>query len=190
MGVWRQTSCDYYEYTNQLLQQCIDQRKITEFQVTGRSIAEYINQYLQMRLQGLELYDKEDKKQGIKITLSTLSLLHLSLSTNEELRQHFSEMDDIDPTREEFYWMSGYYLSSERDTYAITDRMVQVTQLAAEVLTPKGYKMLNALDLSAAWTYDTATQFDGMHIIGPPMKMIISKFFHYICQDIVPGSRI
>jgi hypothetical protein len=68
--------------------------------------------------------------------------------------------------------------------------MVQVTQLAAEVLTPKGYKMLNALDLSAAWTYDTATQFDGMHIIGPPMKMIISKFFHYICQDIVPGSRI
>jgi hypothetical protein len=38
--------------------------------------------------------------------------------------------------------------------------------------------------------YDVATQFDGMHLIGPPMKLIITKFFHYLCKDHVEGSRV
>ena len=37
--------------------------------------------------------------------------------------------------------------------------------------------------MSAAFTYDTATQNDGMHIIGPTMKMIITKIFHFLCLD-------
>ena len=50
-------------------------------------------------------------------------------------------------------------------------------------MVPKGHKMLNAFDMSAAFTYETATQFDGMHIVGPPMKMMITKLFHHICTE-------
>jgi hypothetical protein len=49
---------------------------------------------------------------------------------------------------------------------------------------------LQVYDLTAALSYDTATQADGMHIIGPPMKMAITKLFHHLCGDFVEGSRL
>jgi hypothetical protein len=44
--------------------------------------------------------------------------------------------------------------------------------------------------MTAGFAYDSATQFDGMHFIGPPMKMIMTKLFHHICADTVEGSRL
>ncbi len=41
--------------------------------------------------------------------------------------------------------------------------------------------MLSALDLTAAFSFDTATQQDGSHMIGTPMKMIITKLLRYMC---------
>ena len=55
------------------------------------------------------------------------------------------------------------------------------SDIALEVLGPKNYHMLNLYDMTKAFSYDTATQMDGLHIIGPPMKMAISKLFHYVC---------
>jgi hypothetical protein len=42
--------------------------------------------------------------------------------------------------------------------------------------------MITAHDMSAAMTFDTAGQKDGMHINGPPAKMILTKLFHYLCS--------
>jgi hypothetical protein len=41
-----------------------------------------------------------------------------------------------------------------------------------------------------AFTYDAATQNDGMHIIGGPMKMLATKLLHHVCQDAVEGSPV
>ena len=37
--------------------------------------------------------------------------------------------------------------------------------------------------------YDTSGQADGMHIIGPPMKAIVTKLFHHMCSKAVAGTR-
>jgi len=36
--------------------------------------------------------------------------------------------------------------------------------------------MINAYGMTAAMTYDTATQHDGMHIAGPPMTLSLLWF--------------
>lgn len=41
-----------------------------------------------------------------------------------------------------------------------------------------------------AFTYEAATQNDGMHFIGPPMKMIVTKLFHHLCHDVVNGTPL
>jgi hypothetical protein len=46
------------------------------------------------------------------------------------------------------------------------------------------------LSFFPAFTYDSATQMDGMHIVGPPMKMIVTKLFHYVCKDVVDGMIV
>ena len=44
--------------------------------------------------------------------------------------------------------------------------------------------MLNGFDVTAAFTFDTDGQGDGMHITGPPIKVVVMKFFHHLCQTI------
>jgi hypothetical protein len=76
------------------------------------------------------------------------------------------------------------YISSEREYEARGPIQVLKSQIARDVLEPRqNYRMLNFYDMTAAFTYDTATQGDGMHIIGPPMKMVRTKLFHYVCVD-------
>ena len=61
------------------------------------------------------------------------------------------------------------------------DRSLLFSQMEYDALVPKGYKMINGFDVTAAFTYDTAGQFDGMHIVGPPIRSIVTKFFHHLC---------
>jgi hypothetical protein len=49
---------------------------------------------------------------------------------------------------------------------------------------------LTSLSCFLAFTYDSATQMDGMHIVGPPMKMIVTKLFHHVCKDVVDGMLV
>ena len=78
--------------------------------------------------------------------------------------------------------MTGFFITSE------LSRMDKANHFANKTL--QGYKMPNAFDMSAAFSYDTATQLDGLHIIGPPMKMMVTKIFHHVCKDAVEGSRL
>jgi hypothetical protein len=52
------------------------------------------------------------------------------------------------------------------------------------------HSMASNTCLTVAFTYDSATQMDGMHMIGPPMKMLVTKLFHHLCSGIVPGSTV
>jgi len=183
-GNWQHDSgCSYSEYTDEQLQLCVDRRKLYGFEVEGSSIATYMNEYLSQRLKNITLYDNNNQTDGTKITLSSFSLLH-----KMDDRQKWEDMLKLQrnitqSSKEEFYWFNGSFLSSERDLWAFVSIMPDFNLMAEKILQPKGYKMLNAFDMSAAFTYDIATQSDGMHIIGPPMKMIVTKFFHYLCSS-------
>ena len=186
-GQWvHKSNCMYSQFTNDQLQQCIDRRKLYGFEIDGRSIAEIMRVYLGQRLQNITTYDNEKYGDGTKVSMTTLALLHICQYPDDvnPLEEKLKDMPDISSSKsEEIYWVSGYFLSSEREVWCTSHRMKEFNLQADKILRPMGYKMINAFDLSAAMTYDTANQADGMHISGPPMKMIITKFFHYICSE-------
>ena len=62
--------------------------------------------------------------------------------------------------------VTSAYLSSEREINAYVGRMEAIDRLSYPIMKAKGYQMIDMHDMTPAFTYDTATQFDGMHIIG------------------------
>ena len=183
-GDWKHDSgCSYSEFTDDQLQTCVDQRKIYEFGVEGESIASFLRLYLTMRVKNIKLYNNTNSGNGTKVTLSTFGMSHFCPQPTDKLRTRFKNERNISasPLKAEFFRVNGYFLSSERELLCTSSRMMQFNRIGEEILQSKGYSMINAFDMSAAFTFDTATQNDGMHIIGPVMKIIITKLFHYLC---------
>ena len=180
-GYYELYRCRYHvEYTDEQLQICIDERKIYKIDGSGQSIWHFLRQYLYHRISHLKLYDNE-AMDGLEIHLSSLQLTHEPLNT---LRTKLMEERPVlDSHRIEFYWVNSVYMSSEREQEARGAVQLMKSAIAQDVLGPRNYYMLNLYDMTKAFTYDTATQMDGFHIIGPPMKMLISKLFHYMCYN-------
>ena len=181
--VWKPYACDYIELTDAELQTCVDTQQLGAIERHGASVSEFLNEYLQQRLHNIRMVDG-----GRTITLSTLALLHKIGVPDSDFLDHedFSILNNTEQ-KDDVFWVSGYFLSSERAVHGHVDRMEWSNRKVAERFPDS--QMLNAFDLSAAFTYDTATQMDGMHIIGPPMKMIITKLLHHLCRDVVPTAR-
>jgi hypothetical protein len=183
-GTYQQYHCRYQQYTDPELQQCIQERKITKIDGSGDSIWYFLVQYVQQRIQNLTLYD--NGSEGLEIHLSSLSLLHHSVRT---LNESLHDLPMVNPKQLESYWINSLYISSEREHEARGPIQLVKSGIAHEILGTKHYRMLNLYDMTAAFTFDTATQMDGMHIIGPPMKMLITKLFHYMCLNTTVSQR-
>ena len=178
-GYWQRDDCDYLEFTTQELQECITERKISSIEVLGNSIAHFFNRYVEQRTRDIVFYSVDDE--SIEVYANTLSLLHISTNSKEDLVEYFQEADE-DP-RHENYFLGTFYQSSERDTYSFTDYQAFVHNVAEPILLEKNWTILDGYGPSAAFTFDTAAQNDGMHLIGPPMKTLITKFFHHMCYS-------
>jgi hypothetical protein len=50
--------------------------------------------------------------------------------------------------------------------------------------------MINGFDIGAEFAFDTVGQADGMHINGPPIKAIVTKFFHYLCRGVLSSDSL
>jgi hypothetical protein len=141
-----------------------------------------IRGYLTQRFENITLYNNTELGGGTKVTISTFQMLHYCSLPDSALKKAFADARNISEN-EEFLWVSGYFLSSERELACFASRIKEFSMWGEEILTPKGYKMINAYDMTAAMTYDTAAQHDGMHINGPPLRMILTKILHYLCSD-------
>ena len=178
-GKWKRCSgCTYSEFTDVELQQCIDKRKLYGFNVEGKSIAEMIQGYINQRLRNISLYNNTEFDDGTIVTISTFKLLHYCYFP-EEVTTLFQNMPNVSENQE-FFWVNPMFLSSERETICFNSQLIKYSAMGKNCLTPKGYKMINAYDMSAAMTYDTAAQKDGMHINGPSMRMILTKILHFL----------
>jgi hypothetical protein len=189
MGVWRQYGCDYYDYTDAQLQQCFDAKKVTEIKYDGASVADSFKQNVLLRLQNIQFYNGTDNG-AISVTLSTLMFLHLATKTDTEIRTRFASMKNLNNTREVWYVANGFYLTSEREIHCTKARMRRLNYLVEDVMLSKGYNMLSAFDVSEAVSYETAGQFDGMHLMGPAMKTVTVKLFHHLCHDVITGTPV
>jgi hypothetical protein len=198
-GVWRPYRCDYLEFTKDQLQSCITEHRISIMDVYGHSIAAMLKEYLHQRLEGIVMYPPTTAEPtGTTIVLTTLGALHWAGGSDDDLAR--TAQEEMQTLRHKYgkeamvYLVPGFFLSSERAMQIHVDRMQLVNSLVLEPLssneTTTTVILLEAFDLSAAFTYDTAAQNDGMHIIGPTMKMIITKLFHHMCADTTTGSRV
>jgi hypothetical protein len=177
-GHWKHDSgCKYFQYTNIELQQCIDSSKLYGVKVEGHSTASMVNGALLKRFENITFYNND---LGPQVKLTTYSLLHYCHNP-QGVKDYFENQAPNVAENEEFLRVSGCVLSSEREILCTSSRMRQYSIWGDHYLTPKGYNMINAYDMTAAMTYDTAVQHDGMHIQGPPLAMILTKIFHYLC---------
>merc|ERR1712029_1093487 len=147
----------------------------------GASISNMLTGYLNQKLKGIEMTGDRS------IFLDTLKMPHLLWHNNvEKHRQKLEdEFPDVSAAADEHYWLTGFYITSEREPHTQVDRSLQYSKIAWDVLAPRGYRMINAFDVTAAFAFDTDAQSDGLHIDGPPSKVIVTKLFHHLCRDVM-----
>jgi hypothetical protein len=188
-GKWENYQCDYMELLDTELQYCINHRRIVSIQTEGDAIGDYIGDYIRQRLAHIRFFDAEKNNTKVEDTLNvTLDTLNATYLMGHGTREQWkSEFKNKPPPKswEERYWVESMYISSERSPYVTAAKAEWINQDAQDLLTTLGYRKISAFGMSAAFTFDSATQMDGLHIIGPPMKMIVTKLFHYMCKDYV-----
>eukprot|EP00956_Cyclotella_meneghiniana_P024094 scaffold48051_cov43-Cyclotella_meneghiniana.AAC.7 len=178
-GSWESYNCVYHDTTNDEIQECVSKKNISNIDVMGKSISNILKLYLSQRIQNITLAN--DAPGSKKVILDSLQMPHLIWGKNqEEYLSHLSSLPNVTEDVEH-YFVTGFYYTSEREPHVQIDRSLAYSQMAWEILLPKGYKMLNAFDVTAAFSFDTAGQFDGLHILGPPIRTIVTKLFHHLC---------
>eukprot|EP00804_Cyclotella_cryptica_P026256 CCRYP_019842-RA/>CCRYP_019842-RA protein AED:0.04 eAED:0.04 QI:241/1/1/1/0.75/0.6/5/196/808 len=186
-GKWELKGCMFRDMGDNEIQQCIDAKNITAITTDGASIKAVLDGYLAQKLQNINMTNATSVgDEGRTISLSTLKMPHLlwAYPLDEHRKKLETEFPDVTDNKNEYYFMTGFYYSSEREPHVQVDRSLQFSQMAYDILSKKGYKMLNAFDVTAAFAYDTDGQGDGLHITGPPIKTVIMKFFHHLCQTV------
>jgi hypothetical protein len=153
----------------------------------GASIARYIRKYLELRLKNITMHDASDPD-AIEVTIDTLNLLNLNGAVSM-LENRINQMPVVGKN-EEYYWVTISFLTSERETHVNVRCMDVFNHHVPTILEPKRYKMINTFEMCAGFAYESTTQFDGMHFIGPSMKMLMTKVFHHISAGTVEGSRL
>ena len=186
-GSWQPYSCRYLEFSTRQLQECVTKRKIASFTHKGTSVADFMNNFVQYRLMNVTLYPEKSDPEAIDVVFDTLGLLHKN-GPDGSFEQELAEVP-IAPQTEEHYWVSPFFLSSEREVHTHLKRMERYNDVLPAIVMQKRYRTINAFDLTAAFTFDSATQNDGMHLIGPPMKAIVTKLFHHVCAQVSSSNN-
>ena len=181
-GTWEQYSCQYKEWTTSQLQECITKKNISSITTAGASISLIVSDYLRIRTRGLHFPNSTENT--IEISIDTISFPHLlwHMST-EELISHLSALPVATPLKQK-YWLTSFYISSEREQFVHNGRARVYTEVAEPILKAKGWIELNMYDVGAAFAFDTTGQMDGLHLLGPPIKVLMTKLFHHLCQDL------
>jgi hypothetical protein len=156
-GWWKQYSCQYREMGDSDIQNCIDQKNISSIEVRGASLKTVVETYLSQKLQNINMTNGTNNV----VVIDTLKLPHVVWHNGiEEHRKNLERYANITIKRGpiEYYFLSGFYFTSEREPHVQVDRSLQFSQAAYNILTAKGYKMINAFDVTAAFAFDTDGQ--------------------------------
>jgi len=139
------------------IQQCIDLKKISKIELRGASIKEVVDSYMSQKLQNINMTTDTNNT----VVFDTLKIPHLvwRKGINEHRISLMNDFPNVTADSEqEYYFMTGFTVTFEREPHVQIDRMLQFSKMAYDVLAPKGYKMINAFDVSAAFAFDTDGQ--------------------------------
>ncbi len=156
-GWWKSYTCDYREMGDANIQQCIDLKKISKIETRGASLKAVVDSYLSQKLKNINMTTNSSNI----VVLDTLKMPHLlwHKSVNEHRNDLMNDFPNVTADGEqEYYFLSGFTFTSEREPHVQIDRSLQFSKLAYDILVPKGYKMINAFDVTAAFAFDTDGQ--------------------------------
>ncbi len=155
-GWWKSYTCDYREMGDADIQRCIDLKKISKIETRGASLKSVVDSYLSQKLQNINM-----TTDGKLVVLDTLKMPHLLW--HKSVQEHRNDLANDFPNvtadgGQEYYFLSGFTFTSEREPHVLIDRSLQFSMIAYDILEPKGYKMINAFDVTAAFAFDTDGQ--------------------------------
>jgi len=183
-GTWvPYEKCRYHLLTSSDLQKCVTKKKISSITTIGVSIAKFLRVYVNQRNEDIQLHRGSD---GVQVEINTLKLPHLIWHESyKTIKDEFERFEAADATTLK-YFLSGMYISSEREAHVLDDHASYVSDtISSPILKGKGWKEVYWHDISAAFTYDSATQGDGLHVVGVPMKQIWTMVMNDICNDVL-----
>jgi hypothetical protein len=153
MGVWRNYRCNYMEYNNNQLSECLVKLKIAKLTTWGDSIARDMGYYFRIRTEHLTFYNSS-LPDAREVLVLSLQWPHLIWHMNET--QYREKLTSLYPSLSNNservgIAVSPYLVTSEREQYIHMERAIRFAQVSEEVLLQRGYQMINAFDLSAAF---------------------------------------
>ena len=156
-GKWEPYKCQYHDMGDNEIQQCVNKKSIARIDLRGQSIRNIISGYLEPKLRNIKMMNETS---NLVVTLDTLAMPHLLWG--QSVDEYVATLRDFPnvptDTEIESYIVTGFYYTSEREPHVTVDRSLQYSKLAFDILNPKGYKMINAFDVTSAFAYDTDGQ--------------------------------
>ncbi len=156
-GFWQPYQCQYLEMGDNEIQQCVDRKQISSISLQGASIKQILMSYMSQKLQAIKMTTAGNRT----VFLDTLKMPHLLWHNGvhdyqKHLETNFASV--VNDSENEHFFITGFYYTSEREPHVQVDRSLQFSKMAETILIPKGYKMINAFDVTSAFAFDTDGQ--------------------------------
>ena len=189
--VWKPYRCHLPLYTDEMLTQCIKSKGLEQPKVIGDSVMKFFSYYIDHRFD--KLYKDYSTGTAIakqwNVTTSNFQMLHrLWWDSNEVMNQTVHKWESklfppgIDSTKDtKGIYLHGPFLTSEREIHVTPGRMDQLGKIWSPVIAKHGVLQIDWRNVSMALSHEMATQYDGLHVVGSPMKMLFHMVAHHIC---------
>lgn len=77
--------------------------------------------------------------------------------------------------------MLGPHIVSERESGCTSERMNEFGHMLRPEISERGWKEVDWRNISMGLSHEMATNMDGMHVVGPAMKIAFHLVVHSIC---------
>lgn len=173
-GFWQPYQCQYLEMGDNEIQKCVDRKQISSITLQGASIKQILTSYMSQKLQAIKMATAGNRT----VFLDTLKMPHRLWHNGlhdfqNHLETNFASV--VDDTENEHYWITGFYYTSEREPHVQVDRSLQFSKMADNILTTKGYNMINSFDVTTAFAFDTDGQVSLFSIVMAMVSNLSSR---------------
>lgn len=178
--MWKPYDCDLVLYTDEMLTKCILSHGYARPSIVGDSVAEFFEEYVNMRFDSLDSTIYGDKP----VIIDNLRLMHaIWHDSNAEWNSAIQSRVGLLQEGATGIWLNGPFLSSEREVHCTYGRMGVFVDIARPFLKDRGWTEVDWRNISMAVSYESATQYDGLHVVGSSMKVAFHLAMHGLCAD-------
>jgi len=178
--MWKPYDCDLVLYSDEMLTKCFLSHGYARPSVVGDSVAEFFEEYVNMRFDSLDSAIYGDKP----VIIDNLWIMHaIWHNSNTEWNSAIQSRVGLLQDGAVGIWLNGPFLSSEREVHCTQGRMGVFVDSARPHLKARGWTEVDWRNISMAVSYESATQYDGLHVVGSSMKVAFHLAMHGLCAD-------